>query len=208
MVLLTDLQYFTLINSIIDISSSSCVIFDRERAFKKSTFRNRMILASPKGPVSLSIPIIGGRGIKSPYGEVLIDYKTDWQKNHYRTIETLYGKSPWFHQYQPQLKILFEGRVDHLFEWNLACFKWVIQKLNIKMTIIDQPLTSNSLEEIVEKVDIYSPSNYWNIEKKSFVKYPQVFEDRTGFLANLSTLDLLFNEGPFAKNKIESLIIK
>ncbi len=208
MVLYTDLQYFTLVNSMIDVAKGTIILFDRKKPFKKSTFRNRMILAGPKGPVALSIPVVGGRDIKAPYGEVLIDYKTDWQKNHFRTIETLYGKSPWFHQYQPELKILFEDRVDHLFEWNLTCFKWMIQKLNIKLTIIDHLLPSNSVEEIVEKVDRYSPSNYSNVEKNSLVKYPQVFEDRNGFLANLSTLDLLFNEGPFAKHKIESLNIK
>ena len=208
MILLADLQYFTSINSMIDIANASSVLFDRKSLFKKSSFRNRMMLASPKGQVLLSIPIIGGRNIKVPYGEVRIDYKTDWQKNHYRTIETLYGKSPWFDQYQPELKILFGSRFDYLFEWNLTCFKWVIQKLNIKLTILDLPLPSIGLEKIVVKEDSYSPSNYSNVENKLLIKYPQVFEDRIGFLANLSTLDLLFNEGPFAKHKIESGIIK
>ena len=192
----------------IDIANASSVLFDRKSLFKKSSFRNRMMLAGPQGQVLLSIPIIGGRNIKVPYGEVRIDYKTDWQKNHYRTIETLYGKSPWFDQYQPELNILFGSRFDYLFEWNLTCFEWVIQKLNIKLTILDFPLPSIGLEKIVVKEDNYSPSNFSNIENKLLLKYPQVFEDRIGFLANLSTLDLLFNEGPFAKHKIESGIIK
>jgi hypothetical protein len=84
----------------------------------------------------------------------------------------------------------------------------VIQKLNIKVTILDLPLPSIGLEKIVGKEDSYSPSIYANVENKLLIKYPQVFEDRVGFLANLSTLDLLFNEGPFAKHKIESGIIK
>jgi len=167
-----------------------------------------MILAGPNGPLSLSIPIVGGRNIKVPYGEVVIDNKKDWQKNHYRTIETLYGKSPWFHQYQPELMILFENRFEYLFEWNLACFKWMLKKLNIKLTILDHHMPSHGVEEIIFKEDSYSPSNYSFVENKLLIKYPQVFEDRTGFLANLSTLDLLFNEGPFAKYKIESGIIK
>ena len=208
MILSTDLQYFTSVNSIISVAKHDIILFDRKKPFKKSTFRNRMILAGPKGPVALSIPVVGGRDIKAPYGEVLIDYKTDWQKNHYRTIETLYGKSPWFHQYQPELKNLFERSVDHLFEWNLTSFKWVVQKLNIKLSILDHLLPTNDEEEIVEILDSYTPSNYANPENKLIVKYPQVFEDRIGFLANLSTLDLLFNEGPFAKDKIESLNIK
>ena len=208
MILLADLQYFTSINSMIDIANASSVLFDRKSLFKKSSFRNRMILAGPKGPVLLSIPIIGGRNIKVPYGEVRIDYKTDWQKNHYRTIETLYGKSPWFDEYKPALMILFDSRVEFLFEWNMACFEWVTQKINVKRSILDDVEALTSIEDIVIKVDVFTPANYSNLFAIPLVKYPQVFEDRTGFLANLSTLDLLFNEGPFAKHKIESGIIK
>lgn len=35
-------------------------------------------------------------------------------------------------------------------------------------------------------------------DRDEFPKYSQVFEDRIGFLPNLSALDLLFMEGPFA----------
>jgi len=31
-------------------------------------------------------------------------------------------------------------------------------------------------------------------------QYSQVFEDRSGFLPNMSIVDLLFNQGPQAKN--------
>ena len=192
----------------IDIANASSVLFDRKSLFKKSSFRNRMMLAGPKGPVTLSIPIIGGRNIKVPYGEVQIDYKTDWQKNHYRTIETLYGKSPWFDQYKPSLMILFDTRIEFLFEWNMACFEWITQKINIKSSIIVDVEPSTSIQNVVIKVDIFTPGNYSNLFAIPLIKYQQVFQDQTGFLANLSTLDLLFNEGPFAKNKIESRIIK
>ena len=208
MILSADLQYFTSINSMIDIANASIVLFDKKSLFKKSSFRNRMMLASPKGQVLLSIPIIGGRNIKVPYGEVRIDYKTDWQKNHYRTIETLYGKSPWFDEYKPALINLFNTRVEFLFEWNMACFEWVTQKINVKRSILVDVEALTSIEDIVIKVDVFTPANYSNLFAIPLVKYPQVFEDRTGFLANLSTLDLLFNEGPFAKHKIESGIIK
>jgi len=197
-----------LIYSMIDIANSSFVLFDRKSPFKKSSFRNRMILAGPKGPIALSIPIIGGRNIKAPYGQVRIDYKTDWQKKHYRTIETLYGKSPWFDQYKPTLKNLFDTRVEFLFDWNIACFEWITQKINLKRTILVDVDPFTNIQDVVIKVDVFTPANYSNLFAIPLVKYPQVFEDRTGFLANLSTLDLLFNEGPFAKHKIESGIIK
>ena len=36
-------------------------------------------------------------------------------------------------------------------------------------------------------------------------EYPQVFQERHGFLQNLSTLDLLFNEGPAAKAYLKGI---
>jgi hypothetical protein len=41
---------------------------------------------------------------------------------------------------------------------------------------------------------MWLPKNFQ--EDKNFVKYNQVFEDRTAFQPNLSILDILFCEGP------------
>ena len=38
----------------------------------------------------------------------------------------------------------------------------------------------------------------------SFEKYPQVFDDKHGFINNLSVLDLLFNEGKFAMDYLKN----
>jgi len=47
-------------------------------------------------------------------------------------------------------------------------------------------------------------------DDSQFEPYPQVFEEKEGFLSNLTVLDLLFNEGKFALDylKNQKLIIK
>jgi hypothetical protein len=40
-----------------------------------------------------------------------------------------------------------------------------------------------------------------------FWKYIQVFDDKHGFINNLSVLDLLFNEGKFALDYMQKLVI-
>jgi hypothetical protein len=41
-------------------------------------------------------------------------------------------------------------------------------------------------------------------DSNSFEKYPQVFDDKHGFINNLSVLDLLFNEGKFAMEYLKT----
>jgi WbqC-like protein family len=48
------------------------------------------------------------------------------------------------------------------------------------------------------------PKNY---DRVNPLQYRQVFEERTGFLPNLSALDLLFNEGPRAGILLEKFAI-
>ena len=41
----------------------------------------------------------------------------------------------------------------------------------------------------------------------SFERYPQVFDDKYGFINNLSVLDLLFNEGKFTIDYLKAQTI-
>ena len=74
MVLYTDLQYFTTINSFIDLVKACEIYFQPEHIFRRSTFRNRMMVPASNGIIQLSIPVVGGRSCKLPYREVIIDY--------------------------------------------------------------------------------------------------------------------------------------
>jgi hypothetical protein len=57
-------------------------------------------------------------------------------------------------------------------------------------------------------VDQYSPQNFNRQPTDISVIYNQVFKDKTGFLANLSVLDLLFNEGQQSKHILFNIIAK
>jgi len=200
-----ELQYFPCINAIIDIVDCEFVFFNIEQPFKRSTFRNRMLLPGANGLVSLSIPLVGGRSVKLPYRAVEIDYNSSWQREHFRSLETVYGNSPFYFQYRLSLIEVFDQKPQFLVDWNEICLEWVVKKMKIKMNLLHDANPFTNDQEIRERNDFYLPSNHHKAAKEPFIKYPQLFEDRIGFKPNVSILDLLFNLGPDALKKISKL---
>jgi hypothetical protein len=58
--------------------------------------------------------------------------------------------------------------------------------------------TNEYLQEVDSNLILDCRSCRWKKDPSSFEKYIQVFDDKHGFINNLSVLDLLFNEGKFA----------
>jgi hypothetical protein len=200
MILLTEMQYFPVIYNYVDMVNVNNVHFATDAVFRKSTFRNRMIIASSTGPIGLSIPIVGGRNSKSLFHEVEIDYKTDWQSLHLKSISAAYGKAPWFSHYHTELRQLYNNQISSLAAWNLGCIEWVNKKLKIHDKLNLQSIKPSDESQVINKVDLYKPSNYTQFKMNPSFMYPQIFEQRNGFHVNLSILDLLLNEGPNARN--------
>ena len=187
-----------------DIVDCKWVFFDNELLFRRSSFRNRMIVPGGNGLVSLTIPIIGGRSVKLPFKAVEIDYSSNWQRDHFRSLETIYGNSPFFFQYSPSLKEIFDLKPQFLVDWNKICLDWIVKKMKINLHLLQDGTQSADIHEIRERKDYYLPSNHDTFENQPFFKYPQLFEDRIGFKPNVSILDLLFNLGPDALKKFSN----
>jgi hypothetical protein len=201
------LYYFPCVFGFAYLIHQPTISFDTEMPFKRSSYRNRMIIAAANGTIHLSIPVIGGRSIKSKYSEVEIDYKSNWQRDHFRTLSTAYGNSPFFMFYRDELEQLYNEKPCYLFEWNLLCLKWVFKKMKVDNKIENMVVHENESKQNFY-VDQYSPQNFNRQPTDISVIYNQVFEDKTGFLANLSVLDLLFNEGQQSKHILFNIIAK
>lgn len=173
-----------------------------DQPFKRSTFRNRMLLPGGNGLVSLSIPLVGGRSVKLPFKAVEIDYSSNWQRDHFRSLETIYGNSPFYFHYRSSLKEIFDQKPQLLVDWNKICLDWIVKKMKIKVNLLQLASLSSNDHVIRERNDFYLPSNHDKIGEKPFIKYPQLFEEKIGFKPNVSILDLLFNLGPDALKKI------
>ena len=199
-----ELQYFPCINAMLDLVDCKSVFFDNELFFRRSSFRNRMILPGGNGLVSLTIPVVGGRSVKLPFKAVEIDYSSNWQRDHFRTLDTIYGNSPFYFQYSASLLEIYEQKPQYLVDWNSTCLDWIVKKMKINLTLLQDGNQLTDNQETRERTDIYLPSNHFITGKEPFIKYPQLFEDRIGFKPNVSIVDLLFNLGPDALKKINN----
>ena len=150
------------------------------------------------GLINLSIPIKGGRSVKTAYSNVEIDYKVDWQKSHLRSIASIYGNAPYFEYYKSDLEHLYKCREVNLFKWNLKCFDFFMSRSKLSKMMDFGVLYDNFKEGdlIRELGDDFSGS-------LPLPMYPQVFSDKIGFQSNVSSLDLLMNLGPESASYIQ-----
>lgn len=155
--------------------------------FVKQTVRNRCHILTSNGVLVLTIPL-HQRKNNMPVANVAISYKENWQRQHFKSLETAYKSSPFFEFYEDDLKEVYKFQPELLLQWNqhlhYLILKWL--KLNINM----EP----SAEYIKESSDFYDfRKNDWN--KKMKTPYHQVFENKFGFVNHLSIFDLLFHCG-------------
>ena len=174
-------------------SQFSYILFDQYESYQKMSFRNRFMIAGANGIISLTVPLENGREQKRLMKDVRISNAHSWQKQHWKTIESCYNKSPWFEFYRDELHALYSTPFSFLLDWNLACFEWSINKLNMPLSYgLTDAFVKNYGNDFDDQRNKILPKNYADFDA---IKYRQVFEERTGFLPNLSVLDLLFCEG-------------
>lgn len=193
-----DLQYFPSVYCINALRKYDKICFNSDRIFRKASFRNRMVLPGSNGVIQLTIPIVGGRGVKQVYKEIQIDHSTHWHRDHFRTIQSIYGKSPWGNQYIDDLNQLYFKREKFLYDWNLLCLNWLTSKFKININIVESSVSVDTADQ--DFTDLMLPSNYMHDSFYTF-NYFQVFEDKIGFKSNMSAIDLLLNEGPASRLK-------
>ena len=175
------------------MAQASQVILEQHDHYQKQTQRNRLYIHGANGKLMLSIPVkhLGKMGHQA-YKTVLIDNQFPWQAQHWKSIQAAYRSSPYFEFYEDEIAFLYKEQFPHLYAFNIAFFE-IIHKL-IRLSF---PITfTESFEKEVTHLDIRPLQEVKTNGVEAALKYTQVFDDKNGFIANLSVLDLLFNMGP------------
>ena len=195
--LLIDIQYFGTINYINTLFQNSNIIIEQYESFQKMSFRNRCVVAGSNGLINLSVPLEKGRGQKELMKDVRISHSTNWRQQHLRTIESCYSRSPFFEFYRDTVWKLLEKPEIYLLDQNLKILQWLKKVFKYKVEIsVTEEYLKNYPEDMIDKRNYFLPKN--QLTDPFTIRYTQVFEDRIGFIPNLSILDLLFCSGPEA----------
>ena len=169
------------------------ILFERYEHFPKQTFRNRAVIHSPNGKLDLIIPIAKGTGQHTSIKDVKISYDFNWQRLHWQSLQTSYRRSAYFEYYEDDLVELYEKRWDFLFDYTEHILAILLRQL--KLDITDR--FTADYEKVYTNLTDFRTSIHPKVDSTFIHKpYFQVFEERNGFLPNLSIVDLLFNQGP------------
>lgn len=164
--------------------------FATDTHYQKQTFRNRSEIYGANGKLNLIIPIIHKKQTFQLDRDVEISYEINWQKEHWKSICSAYRSSPFFEYYEADLAPFFDKKTKSLFDLNLS----LIEKI---MMLLELPFSYQKIsfhKEKDQRIDALLLAKKRPIIQQE--KYIQVFDNKLGFIPNLSILDALFNLGP------------
>lgn len=179
------------------------IYVERFDHYVKQTYRNRCVIASASGPLALTIPTGKSDELKCRMKDVRISDHGNWRHVHWNAFVASYKHSPFFDYYADEFHIFFERKYGFLYDFNWELCQWVCGQIDLQPCMMPtgaydaEPENREDFRELIHPKKPYADCDARFVPKP----YYQVFDAQTGFLPNLSIVDLLFNMGP------ESLIV-
>lgn len=173
------------------------LVIEKHEHFPKQTYRNRANIYSPDGLLTLVVPVVKGSKIHTPIKDVKISYDFNWQRLHWMSLQGCYRRSAYFEYYEDEFALFYESKERYLFDLNEKLLALILSLMKIKTNL---KYTDSYVAEYPNIKDLRQsihPKKHSSFQQKP---YYQLFEERHGFLKNLSIVDLLFNQGPQTVN--------
>ncbi len=206
------------------MSQCDIFVFFDDVQFEKKEFQNRNKIRTYNGMTTLTVPVIAKQ--QSKINQVKIDNTKNWANKHVKSILSNYSKSQYFKNYKEEIEKIYNNKFNSLLELNLKLIELFKTHLDIKTkTFLSSELNvdgkgSEKILNICRKLngDTYISGAIWaskNLDISKFQKngievilqnfvhptYKQCYEQ---FIPNMSTIDLLFNEGENSINILEN----
>jgi len=104
--------YFGPIDYYAEIFQGEEIIIESEESYQKQSYRNRCYIYGANGKLALNIPVthskVAGKRVMTKDATIANEF--DWQKLHWKSLESAYRTSPYFEFYEDDLRPLFEKK--------------------------------------------------------------------------------------------------
>ncbi|MGY0408492.1 MAG: WbqC family protein, partial [Polaribacter sp.] len=128
--------------------------------------------------------------------DTLIENDFSWQDQHFKSLQSAYNTSPYFEFFKDDITPIFEKKYKFLHDVTLDSFLFIADALQLNSTF-NKTL---KYEPRQSETDFRYLADVKKQPKNDVNSYMQLFNNRHGFIPNLSVLDLLFMEGPNSVN--------
>lgn len=174
--------------------------------YVKQTYRNRCLIAAPEGVLPLTIPTEKPATEKCLLRDIRISDHGNWRHLHWNALTSAYNHSPFFEYYADDFRPFYEKKYPFLVDFNEELMLLICSLIDMDPRVsrtteyVPMGTTSTDVDDFRELIH---PKRDYRQTDPDFVPVPyyQVFDQKLGFLPNLSIVDLLFNMGP------ESLLV-
>lgn len=191
--------YFPPIAYMADFIQQESPMLDAYENMQKQTYRNRCYILNANGKQMLNIPTQKNNKTRK-IRDIKISYDEDWPKEHFKSFEAAYRRSPYFEFYEHHFADILEAKPIYLFDLNHLIMERLLTILQVdtKFTLTESYLSTYNQDF----------RDAYNAKSDAFKnpKYAQVFEEKMDFVPNLSIVDLICNQGPQSKIYLKNII--
>lgn len=202
------------------------VIIDIGEHYERQSYRTRTSIVGPNGVQDLVVNIHRRSGEKMPMQTVGLSYVESWPQQHVHAIRSAYGNTPWFIHFIDEIEAVVLKKYVRLVDLDLATMhlgmKWLGLRTEIEVSERyversgelrvasgecgpDAPHSSLATHHsILDLRSSFQPKKALPPDISPAPPYTQIFDDRHGYQARLSMIDLVMNTGPDAKHLIRS----
>ena len=187
--------YFSPISQYSEIIKTDKVVFEMEDNFQKQSFRNRCYIYNSNGKQLLSIPVKHQlKDGRKKTKDTLVEDNIPWQDQHFKSLQIAYRTSPFFDFLEDDIAPIFHKKYKYLYDLNIDTFLFIMDTLQLDKSF--EGTSEYQIENTENDFRFLADKKHQPLQKLD--SYTQMFDDKHGFIPNLSILDLLFMEGPNA----------
>lgn len=196
---LSELHFLPCVGVFQHYAQAETIVLEAHENYQKGSYRNRCHILGANGLQRLSLPLAKGKNNQLNIRDVQLSHEQDWPRQHWQSIRSAYGNAPFFFYYADQMEESIRQESSSLWDYNMGLLQTVFQLLQwdkkLESSSAYQPRQTDQPGDIRT---LFSPKHFANEQNLDWPAYAQVFQERHGFVGNLSILDLLFCMGPQA----------